>query len=90
MPRGFFPGVPDLAVEVVSPEDTPKDVRDKVDEFLAAGTPRVWVIHPARRTVTVYRPGGTPSVRAGTDTLTSEDAGFEVQGFSLSLSDLFA
>src|SRR5687768_2596613 len=34
---GFWEGAPDLAVEIVSPGDSARDVREKIDEYLAAG-----------------------------------------------------
>jgi Uma2 family endonuclease len=46
---------PDLAVEVLSSEDTVSDLMRKVEEYLAAGVPLVWVADPATQTVTVYR-----------------------------------
>ena len=52
---GFIEGPPDLAVEVVSPGDTEREVAAKVDDYLAAGTPLVWVVRPRARTVTVHR-----------------------------------
>lgn len=53
--HGFIEGPPDLAVEVVSPNDTVREVAAKVEDYLRAGTPLVWVIRPAERTVTVHR-----------------------------------
>lgn len=38
IPKQFFPGAPDLAVELVSPSDTIEEIEEKVDDFLAAGT----------------------------------------------------
>jgi len=52
---GFVDGPPDLAVEVVSPGDTAREVTAKVDDYLTAGTPLVWVVRPSERTVTVHR-----------------------------------
>ena len=89
MPRSFFDGIPDLAIEVVSPDDSAKQLREKVAKYIAAGVPNVWVINPIRSTVTVYHPGAAPSVRTGSDHLTSADAGFDVDGFVLALGDLF-
>lgn len=54
---GFFPGAPDLAVEVLSPSDVPAHVREKVACWLAAGCRIVWVIDPERRCGEVHRPG---------------------------------
>jgi Uma2 family endonuclease len=91
MPDGPFPGVPTLAVEVVSPTDTAKDVLWKVAEYLDARTARVWVIRPSERTVTVYY-GATGDVRTlhEGDVLTDDDAGVAVPGFELPLAELFA
>jgi Uma2 family endonuclease len=42
---------PDLAIEIVSPDDTVSDMLTKIDEYLAAGIPHIWVIDPYKRTV---------------------------------------
>ncbi|MHC4957441.1 MAG: Uma2 family endonuclease [Planctomycetota bacterium] len=52
--RGFVPGAPDLAVEVLSPDDRPGYVREKVAEWLESGATEVWVVSPRDRTVTVH------------------------------------
>jgi Uma2 family endonuclease len=85
----YIDGPPTLAVEIVSPWDLDTDVAAKVAEYLAAGTDRVWVVRPRPRTVTVHRPAGDSHAYGLGDTLTSDDAGFAVPGFSLALSDLF-
>ena len=54
-PTGFAELAPDLAVEVVSPEDRPRDVLDKVGEYVQAGVRLVWVIDPWKRGATAYR-----------------------------------
>jgi Uma2 family endonuclease len=81
--EGYYTVVPDLAVEVVSPNDTFTEVTEKVDEYLAAGVRLVWVIDPKRRAVVVY-PGG--------QTLTEADrlsGGNVLPGFSLPVTRLF-
>lgn len=55
VPEGFSPTPPDIAVEVLSPEDRPRYVLDKVGEYLGEGVRLVWVIDPRARTATVYR-----------------------------------
>ncbi len=85
-PRGYFPGAPDLAVEVVSPHDRAPDVQDKVQEWLRHGALLVWVVEPKTRTVTVYRPDGSATVLQVTDTLTGETV---LPGFEYALSRLF-
>ncbi|MGH7754405.1 MAG: Uma2 family endonuclease, partial [Gemmatimonadales bacterium] len=54
----FFPGAPDLAVEVLSPDDRPGEVAAKVADYLRAGAQTVWVVDPESRTVTVHTGGG--------------------------------
>jgi len=54
-PEGFSDVPPDLAVEVLSPDDRSRDVLDKVGEYLQAGVRLIWVIDPKRRTAAVYR-----------------------------------
>ena len=55
IPDKFADFPPDLAVEVLSPEDTASEIARKVDEYLAAGVPLVWVVDPGIQKVTVYR-----------------------------------
>jgi Uma2 family endonuclease len=90
VPRGFLPFAPVLAVEVVSPDDREREIREKIDAYLAAGTQRVWVVRSTNQTVTVHRPGGDARTYGIGATLSSDDAGFAVEGFALKLTDLFA
>ena len=87
---GFIPIVPTLAIEVVSPNDLDSEIAAKVEDYLAAGVERVWVVCPKQRTVTVYHAGGSSHVVGAGGALTSEDAGFAVAGFELRLDELFA
>ena len=86
----YVNGPPELAVEIMSPEDRESDVALKVEEYLDAGSRRVWIVRPTNKTVTVHRPGGDAHTYTVRDTLTSEDAAFTAEGFSLALGDLFA
>ena len=87
---GFIPVVPTLAVEVVSPNDLDSETAAKVEDYLAAGVERVWVVRPKQRTVTVYYAGGSSHVVGAGGAVTSDDAGFAVAGFELKLDELFA
>lgn len=58
-PDGHIMISPDLAVEVISPNDTAYEVDTKVQEYLAAGVPLVWVVNPRVRTIQIYRADGT-------------------------------
>ncbi len=86
---GFLDGPPTLAIEVMSPEDREAEVARKVEEYFDAGAARVWVVRPLNATVTVHRTGGDSHTYTGTDALTSEEAGFAVEGFRLELAQLF-
>jgi Uma2 family endonuclease len=83
---GFFPGPPDLAVEVLSPEDRAGEVLAKVQDWLAAGCRAVWVVDPRTQTVTVYRGPHDIAVLGRTETL---DGGGLLPGFSLPVSQMF-
>ncbi|MDR7523678.1 MAG: Uma2 family endonuclease [Armatimonadota bacterium] len=54
LPAGFFPGAPDLAVEVLSPDERPTEIAAKVADYLRAGAQAVWVLDPEDRTMTVH------------------------------------
>src|SRR4051794_33412595 len=55
--RGYWPVIPDLVVEIVSPDDTADDVNDKVAEYLDVGVRLVWVVSPGGARSTCSRPG---------------------------------
>ncbi len=86
----YFEGAPDLAVEVVSPDDRDADVAAKISDWLTAGSLRVWEVRSRTRTVTVHRNSGAPETLRTGESLGSDDAGFAVDGFQLPLSDVFA
>ena len=65
----FLVGAPDLAVEVVSPNDSRREVAEKVAEYLAAGARAVWVIDPRLQTVTVHVGGREPATLGRNDVL---------------------
>ncbi|MHC4548638.1 MAG: Uma2 family endonuclease [Planctomycetota bacterium] len=85
--RGFLPGAPDLAVEVLSPDDRPGYVREKVAEWLEAGARAAWVVDPHARTVTVHAPQRAPRVLHEADTLRGGDV---LPGFALAVRAIFA
>ena len=82
----FFPYAPDIAIEVLSPDNTWPKVRRKARAYLANGARLVWAIASRRRTVTVYRPGAEPQLLRGEDVLSGEDVR---PGFAVRVADLF-
>jgi Uma2 family endonuclease len=84
--QAFWPGPPDLAVEVVSPGDTYREVAEKVEAWLAAGAMLVWVVDPQWRTVTVHRPGAELRTLTEKDELSGEDV---LPGFRCRVGEIF-
>jgi Uma2 family endonuclease len=81
---------PDLAIEIVSPSDRAERVQEKVQWYLGAGAQRVWLLYPATASLTVHRDDGNAHTYTGNDVITSDDAGFSVDGFEARVSDFFA
>lgn len=82
----FWPGPPDLAVEVLSPDDRASDVLRKVRDYLEAGTRLVWVADPETETVSAYRGLQQVRVYRSDEELPGEDV---LPGFSLKVAEIF-
>jgi Uma2 family endonuclease len=85
-PQGFWNGPPDLAVEVLSPDDRPPDIRTKVDEYLRYGVRLVVVVDPRLKTVTLFGHGASPVSLRTDDEL---DLGEVVEGFRCPVREIF-
>lgn len=86
MPDGYFPGAPDLAVEVISPNDEADEIQLKVTQYLKYGTRMVVLAYPKSQTVVVHTPTSTHTLDIN-DTL---DGGAVLPGFTLPVRDIFA
>jgi Uma2 family endonuclease len=84
--EGFIRVAPDLAVEVISPNDTAYQVDEKVQAYLRAGVRLVWVVNPDARTVEVHRHNDTGVILRESDELTGEEV---LPGFTCRVSELF-
>jgi Uma2 family endonuclease len=82
----FFPYAPDIAIEVLSPDNTGPKVRRKAAAYLANGARLVWALNTRRQTLTVYRPGREAEVLPGEAVLSGEAV---LPGFEVKVSELF-
>jgi Uma2 family endonuclease len=86
LPEGFSTIVPDLVVEIVSPNDRGAEIAQKVAEWLTFGVETVWVVYPNERSVHVH-------MRSGESRVLSDDAMLEgrgaLAGFSVPVRALF-
>ena len=87
LPADYFEIPPDIAVEVLSPDDRRKDVREKVKDYLTHGVRLVWLVDPETRTVTIYQGSLRGTELDESDTLTGGDV---LPDFSCKVADLFA
>lgn len=78
--------VPDLAVEVISPNDLLYEVREKTNEWLEVGVRTVWEVNPKTNEVFVYRSDGSVQRYRGEEQLTADDI---IPGFGITVSELF-
>jgi Uma2 family endonuclease len=86
IPKGYWVGAPDLAVEVVSPGDIYGEIEDKVLAWLDAGVRMVIVVNPRRRSSTVYCSRTDVKILSENDELSGEDV---LPGFVCKVSDFF-
>ena len=85
LPDGYAPFAPDLAIEVVSPNDDAEELEQKISEYLKYGTRLIWVFYPKLQRVRVHTPKGSYMLDID-DTL---DGGDVLPGFKLALKDIF-
>ena len=85
-PEGLWPIAPDLAIEVISPNDLWEKVQSKVQEYFAAGVRQVWLVSWQQRTVSIYDSPTHVTILTEEDTLTSPTL---LPGFSCRVSDIF-
>jgi Uma2 family endonuclease len=85
-PKGFARIAPDLAVEVLAPNDLASEIEEKVSEYLSAGVKLVWVVNPQLKTVRIHRPNGAITGLTATDRISGEDV---IEGFECEVAEFF-
>lgn len=86
LPETYIDGAPDIAVEVISPNDPPSEIEEKVQEYLEAGARLVWVVDPSTRTVAVHSPDRSPRLLRNDEVLSGEEV---LPGFAVRVAELF-
>jgi Uma2 family endonuclease len=84
--RRFFPGAPDLAVEVLSPNNTRKEIDERLKDFFSSGARLAWIIDPDAQRVEICRSLADRRWVSGGDFLEGEDL---LPGFRYPIADLF-
>jgi Uma2 family endonuclease len=79
--------IPDIAIEVISRSNTPREMKRKRKEYFKVGTKLVWQVYPVRKTIEVYTSPGRCRTLTIDDTL---EGGTVLPGFQLSLRTLFS
>lgn len=87
-PEGrYLRNAPDLAIEILSPDQDTARFLDKVQFYLLNGVRMVWVIDPEASTIAVLAPGEEGRTLSAGDAL---DGGDVLPGFTLSVDEIFA
>jgi len=86
IPKGDILIAPDIAVEVVSPNDLYEEIEEKIDDYIQSGVKLIWIVSPTWKTVQIRRLDLTAAIVTATGTLSGEDV---IPGFTCPLADLF-
>ena len=82
-----IPIIPEIAVEILSPSETPRMIHRKLKQYFEAGVKEVWLIDPDSREAEIWTGPSLPDqALTGTDALSTP----LLPGFSLPLNELFA
>ena len=84
--KGYWPGAPDIAVEVLSPSESGPKTKKKVAQWLEYGAQQVWIVNSKNETVTIYRSSGDSITFGHEETLEADDL---LPGFRVAVADIF-
>jgi Uma2 family endonuclease len=84
-PEGIWPMPPDLAVEIISPNDLYEGVISKIEEYFGGGVRQVWLISLEHQTVTIYHSPTSTTILTEAYELVSEEL---LPGFRCQLAEL--
>jgi Uma2 family endonuclease len=78
--------MPDLAVEIKSPDDSNKDMRAAADFYIANGCKLVWLVFPDKKMVEVHRPNADYETFLSDETLSGGEL---LPDFSMTVAEIF-
>jgi Uma2 family endonuclease len=84
--KSFFPGAPDVAIEVLSPSNTPAEIHERLEDFFSSGAQIAWLIHPDEEFVEVCH---SPAQRKLLGPGAELDGEHLLPGFRYPIADLF-
>ncbi len=85
-PKGDFRIAPDLAVEVVSPNDLCEELEEKIQDYRKAQIPLIWIVYPGSKIVLIRRADGSCAEVGATGELSGETV---IPGFTCKVAELF-
>ena len=83
---GRVRGAPDIVIEVLSPSNSPQEMRDKTSDYFNAGALRVWIVDPEARTIVIHKADGTTTRFSGADRLEDPEV---LPDFALEMRKVF-
>lgn len=81
----YFPMVPRLVIEVLSPSESASDMMEKIQDYLAGGAHSIWYVDPRRRVIYIYGADAPTRVIRGDGVLDDE----LLPGLALPLNSIF-
>jgi Uma2 family endonuclease len=84
--EGYLETIPEIVVEVRSPNDSWPEIERKVQQYLSAGVHVVWVLDPQSQSVRAYQPSHQMITFGPKDMLTIPQL---IPGFQVIVADLF-
>ncbi|MGH9431484.1 MAG: Uma2 family endonuclease [Terriglobia bacterium] len=84
-PRNLPEGAPDLAIEVISPSNTAREMDQRISDYFGAGCQRVWIVYPEHQEVYIHGLSGVVRRTAGEQLQDAE----LLPGFSVTVASIF-
>ncbi len=84
--KGYIFAAPDIAIEIISPNERPPKIRKKLNEYLTHGVKQVWHVYPTLEKIEIHLPDGTVTTYMKQDVIVVGDL---MPGFVLEVAKVF-